>query len=138
MKHLVFGILVLAGIGAGCGDSTSPAPEPRSRTIRSNGGSFSVTFESTPHPIPMNALFDLTFRVVSHQPGKTQEPAIAVDARMPAHFHGMTRAPKLGRLPDGSYKAEGMLFHMPGHWELTFDVNHGGKTERAQADVDLK
>jgi len=136
VKRILAGLLILASLSAGCGDSTAPAS--RARTIKSNGGTFSVTFETAPHPIPMNVLFDLTFRIVSHESGKTQEPTVVVDARMPAHFHGMTRAPKLSRLPDGSYKAEGMLFHMPGHWELTFDVTQGRKTERAQADVDLK
>ena len=45
---------------------------------------------------------------------------------------------RFSRLPDGSYKAEGMLFHMPGHWELYFDVSQGGRTERAQVDIQLK
>ena len=135
MKRILIGLLVLA---SGCGDAGAPASDGKSRTIQSNGGSFSVTFESTPNPIPMNALFDLTFKIAPQEPGRTPESTVVVDARMPAHFHGMTRAPKLGRLPDGTYKAEGMLFHMPGHWELTFDVTQGGKTERAQADIDLK
>ena len=42
-------------------------------------------------------------------------------------------------LPAGnSWKAEGMLFHMSGHWELYVDITQGGATERAQMDVDLK
>ena len=63
---------------------------------------------------------------------------VQVDARMPAHFHGMNRTPKLTRQADGSFTAEGLLFHMPGHWELTFDISRGGKTERAQVDIELK
>jgi hypothetical protein len=31
-----------------------------------------------------------------------------------------------------------MLFHMPGHWELYFDISRGGTSERAQFDIDLK
>ena len=36
------------------------------------------------------------------------------------------------------FRAEGMLFHMPGHWEMYFDITQGGRSERAQVDVDLK
>ncbi|HVR85091.1 MAG TPA: hypothetical protein VMU54_12315 [Planctomycetota bacterium] len=61
-----------------------------------------------------------------------------MDARMPAHFHGMNRVPKVTQQADGIFVAEGLLFHMPGHWELYFDITQGGKTERAQVDVELK
>jgi hypothetical protein len=31
--------------------------------------------------------------------------------------------------------AEALLFHMPGRWQLVFDVDRGGRTERLSADV---
>jgi len=34
--------------------------------------------------------------------------------------------------------AEGLLFHMPGRWQLLFDVERGGRTERLEADVVLE
>jgi hypothetical protein len=30
----------------------------------------------------------------------------------------------------GTYRAEGLLFHMPGRWDLTFDVVSGNSVER--------
>jgi hypothetical protein len=36
---------------------------------------------------------------------------------------------------DGRYRAEGLLFHMPGKWQLVFDVERPGRTERLTADV---
>ena len=133
LMRRAFTIALLAAFPAGC---DSPAP-PAKRQVDSNGGGYTVTFESTPTPIPMNDVFDLRFTVVPKS-GSSQGLAVQVDARMPAHGHGMNRVPKLTAQPDGSYKAEGMLFHMPGHWELYFDIAQAGKTERAQFDVDLK
>jgi hypothetical protein len=99
-----------------------------------------VLFDTVPAPIPMNAPFALRFSVDPKVAGKPGDSPIGVevDARMPAHFHGMNRVPKVVRRPDGSYEVEGMLFHMPGHWELYFDITREGRTERAQVDVDLK
>ena len=123
----------------GCGDGDASRAGAGRRSIDSNGGTYTVSFESTPDPIPMNGLFDVRFTVAPKAAGaKTDDLQVQVDARMPAHFHGMNRAPKLTRQADGSFKAEGLLFHMPGHWELSFDVSQGGRTERAQADVELK
>jgi hypothetical protein len=131
--------LALATALAGCDgkEGSGAAGNTGPREVRSNAGRYTVTFTPSPDPIPMNQLFDLSFRVASKQGSK--EPAkVEVDARMPAHGHGMNRVPRITRLPDGTFKAEGMLFHMPGHWELYFDVTEGGTTERAQVDVHLK
>lgn len=127
--------LAVALLVAGC--SPSAPPSGGKRLITSNGGAYTVTFEPAPDPIPMNEVFDLRFTVVPKS-GPSQGLTVQVDARMPAHGHGMNRVPKLTAQPDGSYKAEGMLFHMPGHWELYFDIAQAGKTERAQVDVELK
>jgi len=136
---------LIRGIGAaalgalGCGPGESAKAASASRTTDSNGGGFTVAFEPLRPSIPMNEIFDLRFTVAPKaKEGKTDDLSVQVDARMPAHGHGMNRVPKLTRQGDGSYKAEGMLFHMPGHWELYFDITQGGKTERAQFDVDLK
>ncbi len=39
---------------------------------------------------------------------------------------------------DGRFRAEGMLFHMPGRWEITFDVRAGEESERLTHDIILK
>ena len=129
--------MLAAVLAAGCGPGDGPKPPPSKRQVDSNGGSYSVAFESTPSPIPMNEPFDVRFTVTAKS-GSVQGITVQVDARMPAHGHGMNRVPKLTTQPDGSTRAEGMLFHMPGHWELYVDITQGGKTERAQFDVDLK
>jgi len=139
-------VLLALPWAGGCGKASTDASPGRpgssasgKGTVVSNGGAFTVSFQTTPDPIPTNEPFDLRFTVTPKQtPAPGTEFRVEVDARMPAHFHGMNRSPKLRRQPDGSYTAEGMLFHMPGHWELYFDVSQAGRTERAQADIVLK
>ena len=48
---------------------------------------------------------------------------VAVDAWMPEHRHGMNYRPTVTRLAPGRWRAEGLMFHMPGRWELVFTVD---------------
>ena len=63
-----------------------------------------------------------------------------VDANMPEHQHGMNYRPSLKRVgdaKDGRWRAEGLMFHMPGRWELRFDVKAAGRTEKLTDTVTL-
>ena len=52
-----------------------------------------------------------------------------VDATMPEHKHGMNYRPSVKATGAGRWRAEGLMFHMPGRWELRLDVQAGGRTE---------
>jgi hypothetical protein len=56
---------------------------------------------------------------------------------MPSHGHGMNTKPRLTRLGDGEWRAEGMLFHMPGEWELYVYVGLDKAMERAAFPLKL-
>lgn len=132
LRRAVLPLLLFLGA---CGSGTS-VPK---NSVDSNGGRYRVTFRTTPEPIPLNSPFTLTFQVAAIGPATgSAARSVDVDARMPDHGHGMNRAAKVTRLPDGAYQAEGLLFHMPGHWELYIDISEGGRSERAQVDVELK
>jgi hypothetical protein len=108
--------------------------------VRSNAGRYVVQFASSPDPIPMNEVFDLVIRV-SEEGGAaldSREIQLRVDAAMPEHQHGMNRRPTFRANRDGTFTAAGMLFHMPGRWELYFDILRRGITERAQFEVNLE
>ncbi|MBX3355121.1 MAG: hypothetical protein KF724_05425 [Phycisphaeraceae bacterium] len=62
--------------------------------------------------------------------------ALEADAAMPHHGHGMNLAPRTIR-PEGSddFVVGPMLFHMPGAWELYFDLKRDGRTIRYQDEV---
>ena len=61
-----------------------------------------------------------------------------IDAVMPEHRHGMNYRPTLDAKGNGHYVAEGFLFHMPGRWQLSFDVERGGRRTRLTSDVLLE
>ena len=49
--------------------------------------------------------------------------ALKIDAHMPEHRHGMNYKPTVKPAGPGRWHAEGLLFHMPGKWELVFLVD---------------
>lgn len=107
--------------------------------VLSADGAYRVSYETSPEPIPLNQTFDITVKVVDARSGQPPEAIeLAVDGRMPHHRHGMNRVPIIEDLGAGNYLVRGMLFHMPGEWELHFDVSSGGTTERAQVDIELE
>ncbi|ETX06809.1 MAG: hypothetical protein ETSY2_14900 [Candidatus Entotheonella gemina] len=63
---------------------------------------------------------------------------VRVDARMPAHGHGMNYRPKTTQLAAGHYRFDGLLLHMPGQWQLIFDVTQAGQRTRLTAELELK
>src|SRR6185369_3964494 len=67
------------------------------------------------------------------KPGQPQPEALKVDAQMPEHRHGMNYAPAVKALGPGHWRADGLMFHMPGKWELAFEVTAGGATDRLVA-----
>jgi len=56
--------------------------------------------------------------------------SIRIDAHMPEHRHGMNYVPGLKALGPGRWRAEGLMFHMPGKWEFVFEIRAAGKSER--------
>lgn len=60
---------------------------------------------------------------------------LSVDAVMPAHRHGMNYIPRLVRTQPARWRAERMLFHMPGLWRL--HLSWRGPQGRADARVDV-
>ena len=49
--------------------------------------------------------------------------SVAIDAQMPEHRHGMNYRPAVKRTGPGRWRAEGLMFHMPGKWQLVFVVD---------------
>ncbi len=61
----------------------------------------------------------------------------AVDATMPEHRHGMNYRPSITPLGEGRWRAEGLLWHMSGRWELVLDAQHAGATHKLRQSVVL-
>ena len=54
-------------------------------------------------------------------PNKPVDGAL-VDADMPEHRHGMNYRARVQALGGGRYRADGLMFHMPGRWRFVFDL----------------
>src|SRR3546814_11763658 len=80
---------------------------------------------SRPDPIQVNQPFTLDLQFCPDVPEK-----VVVDAQMPAHRHGMNYRPTVSKT-DSGFRADGLLFHMPGEWEFVFDLTYAaGRRER--------
>jgi hypothetical protein len=97
---------------------------------------YMVAFRPEPMRIEIGEPFSLLFNVCT----KNDKPAelIAVDAQMPEHKHGMNYRPTIVSMSDGRYRVEGMVFHMPGRWEISIDVRAGEESERLSHEFILK
>jgi len=80
-------------------------------------------------PDPIRIEVGEPFALIMNVCTKAGEPAelVHVDVTMPEHKHGMNYAPTIQAQGQGRYRVEGLLFHMPGSWEVAFDVRPAGK-----------
>lgn len=104
----------------------------------SNDGAWHVKYRVVDDQIPLNEEFGLEVAVFDQRTALVSSGIeLHADAGMPQHRHGMLRQATVLPREDGTFLVEGMLFHMPGAWELYFDIKRGAVTERTQFDVEL-
>ncbi len=60
---------------------------------------------------------------------------LEIDAGMKAHNHGMNVNPQIKALGNGQFKVEGLLFHMPGDWFLSFVIRRGAMSDKAEMNL---
>ena len=153
-RHIIgrSGLVALA-IGAGLASGTLPAgrglvgrseaappceaPLGFTAPGRLESSDLVVLFRTVPSPIEIGRHFTVE-ALVCPTPPIGAAAGFMVDARMPEHRHGMNYRAHVFRKPDGIYVAEGLLFHMPGLWQLMFDVERAGRMERLTTDIDLE
>lgn len=123
--------LATATEAAACGEGLA------SVSGRVAGARYEVAFATQPAPIATGAHFALEVAVCPRG-GAAPPRVLAVDAVMPEHRHGMNYRPTVTVLGPGRYRAEGLMFHMPGRWDLLFDVDGGAGTERLVATLRLR
>jgi hypothetical protein len=126
--------MLLAALGpvlaaaAECGEAPG-APGARVESAR-----YTVVYRTDPAPIAVGRAFDVEAHVFTKN--SAPRPAgLRVDAHMPAHRHGMNYRATVVPTGDGGFRAEGLLFHMPGRWQLVFDIDAPGAHERITQDI---
>lgn len=113
--------------------------DPITLSADSSRGNFRIRIRPEGGSIPLNEPFAVVLDLLDPKTGQPLQDhgEVTLDARMPAHGHGMLRDVALVPDGEGSLRAEGLLFHMVGHWEFHVDLTRGPRVERAQASFEL-
>ena len=98
---------------------------------------YTLAFRTQPEKIDVGRHFSVEVRVCPRNDAPMPE-SIQVDAHMPEHRHGMNYKPRVVAAPGGLYRAEGLMFHMPGRWEFVFDLFSKDRSDRLSQRVVLE
>jgi len=98
---------------------------------------YSIGFRTQPERVAVGKHFSVELAVCPKAGAQSPE-SVRVDAHMPEHRHGMNYKAEVVAAPGGRFRAEGLMFHMPGRWEFIFDVRSGGRTDRLTQSLALE
>src|SRR5688572_3037001 len=110
--------LIFAGAAGAC--------EPALKGTRLESPRFVLVFKADPLAVARH--FALEIAVCAKSAAKAE--TVKVDAQMPEHRHGMNYAPEVKPVGPGRWRAEGLMFHMPGKWEFVFEIRAAGESDR--------
>lgn len=119
----------LAALSLGAQAACPPAPAGAQVITQ---GAVRADWWAEPAPIAVGKPFALRLQLC---PADAQ--LMRVDATMPEHRHGMNYKPSLQALGGGRWRAEGLLWHMAGRWELRLDVQAAGAEHRLLQSLTL-
>jgi len=128
-RLLVAAAFLVAGVPAAACES------PGAQYARLESQHFVLWMATRPAVVPIGREFAVDALLCAK--GAAGADALSFDAWMPAHRHGMNSRPSVKPLGGGRWRAEGYLFHMPGRWQFTFEIDTASGRERLTRDVDL-
>jgi len=99
---------------------------------RAHGAPLGYAQMDTP---PLSAPFKIEIALCDLTEGAK---ALAFDAIMPAHQHGMNFDVDVAEMADNRFEVSNVVFHMQGLWELRIDVEVDGQTHAYTAEVLLE
>ena len=120
----VVAFVLAAGEAAAC-----PRPQGWTGGARIAGEIWTAWWRSEPAAVPIGAHFSIRF----HLCGPPVE-RVGVRGWMLDHRHGMNYEPAV-ILAGLSGTAEGLLFHMPGRWQIILDVRGATSRETLTAET---
>ena len=107
-------------------------PQGWTSGARLDGELWTAWWRSEPAPIPVGAHFAIRFHLCGPPVDR-----VRVRGWMPDHRHGMNYRPAV-TLMGLSGKVEGLMFHMPGRWELILNVRGAAGRETLTAEAVLE
>ncbi|SDB45532.1 FixH family protein [Bauldia litoralis] len=109
MRVLAF----LAGLSAAPALACAPDPDALALTPEATA---SLVAYATLAPGRLSQPFEMQLVFCGEDAPAIQR--VEVSAIMPAHQHGMNYEPVVTALDDGRFSVSGMVFHMPGSWQV--------------------
>jgi hypothetical protein len=100
------------------------------------GERYVLAYAPRPAPWTTRKHIALDIQVCPHR-GVPMPDELRVDAHMPEHGHGMNYRPSVAFQGSGRWRAEGLLLHMAGRWELSFELRSSGRVERLVQELNL-
>ena len=125
--------IALAAVASSAACACVPDLPGGGRTLEA--GRYTLMYRAVPAKIPMGQHFSLEMAVCANA-GAPAPESVGVDAQMPEHRHGMNYKASIKRESASRYRADGLMFHMPGRWEIIFELRAAGRTDRVtQSEV---
>lgn len=131
LRHFPIALVLWAApLSAGASD------EPDFSLITAGGNLLHIHSELS--PLAINRIHGWRLRLTTADNIPLTDASIRVAGGMPDHDHGLPTEPEVtGESEPGVYKLEGLRFHMPGRWLLTFDIAIDGATDNASLEFEL-
>jgi hypothetical protein len=89
--------------------------------------------------VPRGEPFAMQVRAIDAEGKSLEGQSLGVDCTMPHHGHGMNVRPVVTQDSPGCWSVDPMLLHMPGRWELCFDLAGADRrTRRTQTTLEVE
>lgn len=139
MKTWLIVILLFTVALSACMPSVSAGSEIDTATaLTSDNGRFKVSYRSELEPAEINQLHSWVLHVEDASGQPLENATINVKGWMPDHGHGLPTAPRVTEaLGNGDYRLEGIKYSMPGHWEMTVEIQAGDQTDSVTFNLNL-
>ena len=125
MRALLVALLAVAPVATAC-----ELPGGEAKKVQS--AHYLVLYRTQPASLKVGQHFAIEFAVCP------APESVRVDATMPEHKHGMNYRPAVTATGEGRYRAEGLMLHMAGKWELVFEARSKDSVERAVQVIRLE
>lgn len=120
-----------------CFSVTGNAAELTDSVTTSDSKYYRVSYQSNVVPLPLNRIHSWVLHIDTLHGKAIENASISVHGGMPAHRHGLSTQPEVTEIGDGDYLVEGLKFSMTGVWQLWFDIQVKGITDRITFTFEL-
>ncbi len=130
-------VLLVLLVGASVGRALEIAPSRGVTTGWTEKRLYRVAWTATPSPVPMLVLHAWTVTITDAAGTPVDDARITVLGGMPAHAHGLPTTPAVRALGGGTYRVEGLKFHMPGAWVVAFRIKAAAGIDAVSFPLEL-